>query len=489
MYAISAGHEVTAQAAEMILKEGGNAIDAAIAAFVTSWVAEPCMSSAGGGGFAMAFGRSGRVKLFDFFVQTPQRKKVEEEIDFYPIGVDFGDMVETFHIGKASTAVPGSVAGIFALHRFAGSMPMSELVQPAIHFAKAGVEINAFQYFDFKLLEPILRKGGPRGQELYFPKGKLIAKGQVMKMEQLADFLDFISKEGADGFYKGEIAQKIAKDYEKGGNLSRADFEAYEVLERTPLQLPYRDKVVLTNPGPSLGGAYIAAMLSRLQNEAKLPSSHKSTEYLEFWNRILTAVRTNAPAPEFLVAFAERQMAIKRGNTTHLNVVDKKGNAVSLTSTNGEGNGYFIDGTDIQLNNMLGEAALLPMGFHLWEPNTRLSSMMAPTILTGADKTPEIVLGSGGAGRIASAIAQVIYLLVDQKLPLEQAVDAARVHLEPWLFNIEKGFERTTLDIPQEAKWWNERSLFFGGVHTLQKVNGQWLATGDGRRDGVHLTG
>ena len=115
--------------------------------------------------------------------------------------------------------------------------------------------------------------------------------------------------------------------------------------------------------------------------------------------------------------------------------------------------------------------------------------MMAPTMVLGADQFPEIVLGSGGAGRIASAIAQVIHLLIDHQLPLEQAVNSARVHLEDTIYNIEKGFEQSTIALGHELNWWNETSLYFGGVHSLQKKDGRWLATGDDRRDGVAKTG
>lgn len=489
MYAISAGHEETARAAEMILEEGGNAIDAAIAAFVASWVAEPCMSSAGGGGFAMAFGKSGQVKLFDFFVQTPKRHKSLDQLDFYPIGIDFGSTIEKFHIGKASTAVPGSVAGIFALHRFAGTMPMRDLVQPAIEIAKRGVVINNFQLLDFQLLEPILKKGGSTGDKLYFPKGALIQKGDSMKMEALADFLDYLSRAGEEMFYKGEIAKKIAADYANGGLLQRQDFEDYKVQERIPLNIQYRGKQILTNPGPSLGGSCIAAILSAIETKSTYPKNYQGREQITFLYDVLSQMTKVHRTPEALWRFVERQLRTKRGNTTHFNVVDKDGNAVSLTSTNGEGNGYFIEHTDIQMNNMMGEAALLPMGFHNWEADTRLSSMMAPTMVLGADQFPEIVLGSGGAGRIASAIAQVIHLLMDHHLPLKQAVNTARVHLEDTIYNIEKGFEQSSIALGHELNWWNETSLYFGGVHSLQKKDGRWLATGDDRRDGVAKVG
>ncbi|MFN7118422.1 MAG: gamma-glutamyltransferase, partial [Saprospiraceae bacterium] len=156
-FAIAAGHEQTAQAAAEILKSGGNAVDAAIAALLMTWVAEPCLSSAGGGGFALVRTANGDTKLFDFFCQTPKARRPMSEVDFFPVVVNFGDAQETFHVGKGATATPGAVAGVFTLHQQYGSLPMRELVQPAITAAKEGVQVKDFQRFSFQLLEPILR--------------------------------------------------------------------------------------------------------------------------------------------------------------------------------------------------------------------------------------------------------------------------------------------------------------------------------------------
>ncbi|MEM9931932.1 MAG: gamma-glutamyltransferase, partial [Bacteroidota bacterium] len=143
--------------------------------------------------------------------------------------------------------------------------------------------------------------------------------------------------------------------------------------------------------------------------------------------------------------------------------------------------------TDIQLNNMLGEAALLPKGYHTWLPNQRLSSMMAPSMVFDAQQQLEITLGSGGAGRIATAITQVLHLLLDHQLPLAEAVQAPRVHLEKDVFNMEYGFAAypspQQLDRPGNA--WKEQSLYFGGVHTVARHGNGWAAVGDQRRDGV----
>ena len=178
----------------------------------------------------------------------------------------------------------------------------------------------------------------------------------------------------------------------------------------------------------------------------------------------------------------------KNGSTTHFNIVDKYGNAVSLTSTNGEGCGSYIENTQVQLNNMLGESALVPEGFHNWKPNTRLSSMMAPTLVLDNQKEFKATLGSGGAGRIPSMMMQVLHHLVDYNLPLEEAVMTPRIHLSGGQLNIENdGFEAIpdNKDIDHELIVFNQKSLFFGGVHAIVKEKETLIGVADARREGV----
>ncbi len=487
-FAIAAGHERTAQAAADILQSGGNAIDAAIAAMIMTWVAEPCLSSAGGGGFAQVLTAQGDTKLFDFFCQTPRHRRPLSEIDFYPVVVNFGDAQETFHIGKGSTAVPGAIAGAFALHERYGTIPMQELAAPAIEAAKNGIIVTDFQRFTFRLLEPILERS-ERGKQLYFQNKKLISVGETLKMPQLADFLDYLSREGKNAFYQGEIAQQIARDYqEQGGFLTLEDFQNYEVKIRSPLHFLYRGKTILTTPEPSIGGMILQLVLQRLSNITTF-SNYRSISYIHLLHDIFAEVNEIGKAPENLRTALQQWQQQTWGSTTHFSIADRQGNVVSLTSSNGEGCEYFVKNTDIQLNNMLGESALMPRGFHSWQENVRLNSMMTPTIVLDTDLKPTIALGTGGASRIAFAIAQLLHLLIDHQLLLAEATEAPRLHLEHDIFHIEAGFE----DLPpaaafsQTVKYWQQRSLFFGGVHAIQREGNSWTAVGDNRRDGVGI--
>lgn len=474
---IAAGHKVTANAAKLILEAGGNAVDAAIAAFLCSWVAEPCMSSGGGGAFALVMMQEKEIKLFDFFCQTPKNKRPVSEVDFFPIVVDFGETKEIFHIGRGSIAVPGAIAGVFSLHEHYGTIPIKELVQPAIQVAREGVIVNDFQYLDFELLEPILRQD-EKSQSLFFQEDQLIKVGEKMCMPELADYLDYMAREGQDSFYKGEIAQKIVAEQKAlGGYLILEDFENYEVIVRSPLSFGYRNKKIYTNPFPSIGGNMIQLFLQQLEQQMEY-SDWQTDTYLERLFPVLQNLdlqkKTNMKSGKW-------------GSTTHFNIVDSWGNAVSLSSTNGEGCGHFIENTNIQLNNMLGESALLPNGFHSWGLNTRLSSMMSPTMIVNQNATLETVLGTGGASRIPSAISQVIHLMIDHGLPATEAVNIPRAHFEHGQLNIEPGLKIGKLKALSKEQLisWEQHSLFFGGVHVLQKNRENWLGVGDSRRDGV----
>lgn len=483
--AIAGGHELTAQAAQDILQAGGNAVDAAIAAFLMTWVAEPCMSSAGGGAFAMVCMDGKTPVLLDFFCQTPGYKRPLAEIDFFPVTIDFGDEQEVFHVGKGSSAVPGAVAGVFALHERFGTIPMRELAQPAIEASKQGVVVNDFQHFDFDLVSPIL-KLDKRGEEVFFPNGKVPDVGERVHLSQMADFLEVLAVEGRDFFYRGEVAKRIVQDYESGGGfLTMEDFANYKVIARKPLQFPYHGKMVYTNPEPSIGGTIIALTMAQF-GEKLVRAHYLSADHIRHLHDVFDKVDQLGKLPEDLFRAVRQWQQKTWGSTTHFNVADKDGNAVSLSTTIGEGCGYFVPGTDILMNNTLGEAVLLPRGFHSWRENVRLSSMMSPTIVLNEAHHPEIVLGTGGASRIAFAISQVLHLLIDHKLLVQEAVNAPRVHLEHGVLQVEAGFDDAPKpdQLRHELKVWLQQSLFFGGVHALQRISDQWTAGGDDRRDG-----
>ncbi|MBD2080430.1 gamma-glutamyltransferase [Leptolyngbya sp. FACHB-17] len=508
--AIAAGHAKTVEAGLEMFRLGGNVFDAVVAAVMASFVTEPTLTSPAGGGFLLAHTQTGENVLFDFFTQTPCQKRPRDTVDFYPTQVKFGNVLQEFHIGLGSIAVPGTIGGLLHVHRRLGRLPLAWVAEPAIHYAKTGVEITAFQSYCYQILAPILLNN-PGSRQVFTVQGALPQPGALMTMPDLAETLSYLAAEGADGFYRGEIAHQLVKDCQaQGGYLTLADLYHYQVIERQPLTTRYRGRTFLTNPPPSSGGALIAFALALLEDIDLSMLKFGSTEQVRLLARVIQLTnRARADgfdanlyqadvAKQFLAAdhlatYAQQLNAHpinKWGSTTHLSAIDSEGNAASVTTSNGEGSGYVIPGTGIMTNNMLGEVDLHPHGFHNWQENVRISSMMAPTMILRQQK-PEIVLGSGGSNRIRTAILQVISNLLDFKMSVEQAVNSPRIHWEDGVLNLEPIAESLVIDrsifpFDQVLELWQQQNMFFGGVHAVTRSqSGEFSGASDPRRDGA----
>lgn len=466
--------------AKEVLKEGGNAFDAAIAAVIAMFMTEPCMASAGAGGFASCYTPGGRVEVLDFFTQTPGNKGATDEKDYYPILVNFGGETEEFHIGMASMAVPGMIAALSELHSRWGSMPMKTLVQASAHLRKDGVRINTFQALDLSLLEPVFRQA-PEMKSSFFVDDHILKEGEILKLHQLENFLAFIIEEGARGFYQGEISRQISEDcQEKGGFLTREDFENYQCQWQKPHVLPYLGHQLAIPPYPSLGGMILSLIAHHRQQGMKMPATmdYIHEQYPGKADIVRAASRLHG------VNYPEDMVASTRG-TSHFNILDKKGNAIALTVTLGEGSGYFIPGTDMQMNNMLGETYLLPGSHFSWPKNCRMLSMMCPVMTLNENGTPDFIGGSGGAGRIPYALAQVMEKCIDENMSLKDAIEAPRMILHDQKFHLEKGHPEIHATGGHVIKHWDDTSLFFGGVHAITNRGSHVEAYGDPRRYGV----
>lgn len=489
-YAISGGHQYTVDAAKLILDNGGNAIDAAIAAYWMCMVAEPFMANAGAGGFALIRLPNGDMLSMDFFCQTPKSKLSPGQSDLFPVTVDFGTTTEDFYVGMASVAMPGAIAALWEMHSRWATIPMKELVQPAIEATKSGIPLDEFQSYECELLQSIFELD-PRGKAIFKnDEGNLKGFGDKVSLDQFPDFAHTIAIEGADLFYKGEIAHSVINlCKEKGGNLSMEDFESYRVNISKPFSYQWKNHKVFSNPFPSVGAMIQAAMLKGLENEEGIRARGRRHAYLltELSKKIYDI---KGQLSELRLFLAKRGVdtqplnthSHKWGGTSHFNIVDKAGMAISLSTSIGEGSGTFIPGTDMQLNNMLGELALLPNGIHSWEKDVRLQSMMCPTMITNLDNELLMQIGSGGAGRIPFAMAQTIYNCIDMGMKLDEAVNFPRIIYDGHRYQIEEGFE----DLPDnlDHKLWDTSSLYFGGTHAITSHEGRFDAVGDPRRYG-----
>ncbi len=499
---IAAGDILTAKAGAVILEEGGNAFDAAVAAMLAAPLAEPALTSLGGGGFLLAVQKGVIPLIYDFFVDVPP-KRVEEP-DFFPVYVDFGSTVQEFHIGCGSVAVPGMVAGIKRVHEERGKLPFKKVIEPAIEYARKGIKLSKTQASFVKLLEPIFT-ATEEAKSIYAPEGKLIDENTTFKNPDYANFLELLEKEGSLVFYEGEVADRIDELCKRNnGLLRKKDLQRYSVDEKDPIYFRFKGFDVFTNSPPSPGGLLIAFTLKLLEevNLGKFGSLKHISSLVEAMHTTQIFRRENVDKhihgkDIHLILEDEALFSVYKsffskrlnlwGNTTHISVIDEELNAVSVTTTNGEGSGYIIPGTGIMLNNMLGEEDLNPGGFFRWEPYVRLPSMMSPTVVM-KEGDVKLVLGSAGSNRIRSAILQTVLNYTVFNKTVKESVELPRIHYENHVVYFEPGFDTEVINKLSkefETVVFEEKSLFFGGV---QAVTGDFTGAGDPRRGGISIS-
>ncbi len=469
---ISSGHKITTKVAADILSSGGNAYDAIIAAGFASSLSEATLTSLGGGGFLLAKPVDTPTKVFDFFVNMPGLdRKEQESFEFLEIEVVFSDSVQHFHAGLPSAAVPGNLKGYLEVHKELGSLPLADIVAPAIDLARRGVIVSDFQRHVMGLLEPILIST-PESKKLFAPQGRLLNAGELFKNPEYADFLENIT-ENAESFYSGSIAKQITKEMQENkGQISFNDLKNYKVNHKKPIKAFFRDYKFLSCPEPSLGGKLITNFLENYAEDATHNLSFATEEHLL---KLISNMEK-----------VENKRSIATKGTTHISVVDKDGNIASMTTSNGEGSGTIIKDTGIMLNNMLGEDDLFPQGHSSVKAGTRISSMMAPSLLT-KDNKPVVILGSGGSKRIRSAISQVIVNLIDFEMPLDKAIDAPRLHLDDDLVQLEPNLidPKKQQLCKYKLNHWSSKNMYFGGVHAIKLPD---TAYADSRRDGANYS-
>ena len=516
---IAGGDAQTVAAGEEILKRGGNAADAAIAAVFASFIAESVMTNICGGGLALVGDiKNDKVEVYDFFVDMPSGKP-HAEMDFHEVTSDYGPAQDSLFIGRASAAVPGIVAGLSALAAEHGTMPLKTLLQPAIRMARNGVSLSPPQEYVLEFLLPIY-EDTPEINKMYKKRdGSAWLAHEKNTFPKLAEDLAQLAEEGARAFTRGSIAQAILQDQAShGGLITAEDLENYQIRRLEPIRISYRDVELLFPAMPSTGGALIAFALKLLESVDLEKTEHLGVDHI----RVLAeAMRlTNIARPVWDAEASSGQERVERflnekhislyqsklneillgGNhppeplfpktpdhTTHISVVDAAGNFVGVTTTAGESAGFVVEGTGLCMNNMLGEADLHPQGFHKTPPGTRLTTMMSPTVLL-KDGAPKMVLGSGGSSRLRSAILQAVSNVIDFKMPLEKAVHLPRIHFGAGTLHLEGGIpEKQALALEglgYKVNRWQNLNMYFGGTHALALEDGRWVAVGDRRRGG-----
>jgi gamma-glutamyltranspeptidase/glutathione hydrolase len=508
-----------------VLASGGNAADAAVAVAFALAVAYPTAGNIGGGGFAVTRIR-GEVRALDFRETAPAA--ATRDMYLSPDGKPKPEARE----GIKSAGVPGSVAGLWELHRTLGSKKKTwkELLAPAIKLAREGFVVDEAYLSTLEVGAKRLGKH-PVSAALFLPGGKPPAKGSTFKNPELATVLERIEK-GPSGFYEGPTAAAIAQQMkEEGGLITLADLKKYQAKWRTPIEFTYRGHKITSMPPPSSGGVTLAMIAHILESYELGRLGHQSPEHLhlvfEAMRRAYAARNAKLGDPDFVkmpldellsdkwakeqrstilpdraTPSAEIQAAPASASgphTTHFSVVDANGDAVALTTTVNwwYGSGVTVKGAGFVLNNEMDDFAAVPgtaNGFGLVQgeanaiaPGKRMLSSMAPTIVTGPDGKVLLVAGGAGGPTIITAVFQELSNVVDFNLDVGAAVSAPRFHMQhlPDEVMFEKdGVKEATAKRLEAMGYRMKERGHIADAPAIGRSGNEWIGAADPRRIG-----
>ncbi len=463
-------HPLATRVGVEVLKKGGNAIDAAVAVGYALAVVYPAAGNLGGGGFMTIRLADGRRTFIDFREKAPLAVRRDMYLDAS------GKLIEKASLrGHLAVAVPGTVSGLeYARAKYA-TMGREPLVAPAIRLAEEGFTLGDGDVRAFGEATSDLRMDAPSAA-IFLEDGKARRAGSVLVQKDLAATLRAISRQGADGFYKGRVAEAIVASSRAGGGiLSMEDFAGYAPREMAPVECDYRGYRIVSAPPPSSGGVIVCEILHILEGyplkewgfrSAKAIHHHVEAmrhAYVDrngylgdpdfvknpvahlldkgYAARIRAAIDPEKPAASASLRIGSPPH--EGSNTTHYSIIDGAGNAVALTYTLNESFGARVTaaGTGVLLNNemddftiKLGEANLFGLvqgqQNHI-EPGKRPLSSMSPTIVL-RDGKPLMVLGTQGGSRIISAVVHTLVNVIDYGMDIQEAVDAPRFH-QQWM--------------------------------------------------------
>lgn len=472
-----------------ILKQGGNAVDAAVAVGYALAVTHPQAGNLGGGGFMLLRTKDGKTTAIDFREMAP----ILASRDMFLDAQGNPDSKKSL-ISHLASGTPGTVAGFsLALQKY-GTLPLSKVVQPAIKLAQEGFIVNDSLADDLNTYGREVIARHENSKAIFWKAGQPLKKGDRLVQSQLAKSLELIAKKGPDAFYTGPVAEQIIDEMKKnGGLITKEDLANYKAVERTPISGDYRGYQVYSMPPPSSGGIHIVQILNILANfdmqkqgfgsadamqimaEAEKYAYADRSEYLgdpDFvkvpWQALTNKEYAKSLAKQIDINRARPSTQIHPGNlqpwesdqTTHYSVVDKDGNAVAVTYTLNTtfGSGIVAGTSGILLNNQMDDFSAKPGVPNVYglvggaanaiEPKKRPLSSMSPTIVVKEGKT-WLVTGSPGGSRIITTVLQMVVNTVDFGMNVAEATNAPRFHHQ-WLpdeLRVEKGFSPDTLKL------------------------------------------
>lgn len=468
---VSSASRLASEVGVETLRNGGNAVDAAVATAFALAVTWPSAGNIGGGGFLVYHGSDGRATAFDFREKAPLAATEQMYL-----GVDGRVVNNSNHFGPLAVGVPGTVAGLWKAHQELGNLPWADLVAPAVALAREGIPITYTLQRSFAGNQRRFQQYPSSAAVFAKADGSLYEMGDTWVQPDLAATLELIRDNGRDGFYAGENARRLAQFMaDIGGLITEEDLAGYEAVEREPIRGNYRGHEIVSMPPPSSGGVVLVEMLNILEGYDLAAMGHNSAEYLH----VLTETMRRAYAdraehlgdPDFnegmpLERLTSKEYAEELRNTidlerasnsdpelfaqayeseetTHFSVVDKDGNMVSLTYTLefGYGSAIVVEGGGYLLNNEMGDFNAVPgvtdanglIGTppNLIRPGKRPLSSMTPTIVA-FDGQPLFAVGSPGGKTIINTVLQLVLNIIDHDYNIAESVEAPRIHHQ-WL--------------------------------------------------------
>lgn len=520
--AVVSAHPLASQAGVLVMQQGGNAVDAAIATQLALAVVYPEAGNLGGGGFLVARLRDGRSIAIDYREKAPGRAHRDMYLDSNGVA-----QTRLSLDGHLAAGVPGTVAGLFASHKYA-RLPFAQLAAPAIKLAEKGYVITAAETAGLnRQRENFLRLNTAPSA---FVKDAPWKAGDTLVQKELAHTLQLIAKKGMKGFYEGETADRIVQEMQRGGGIiSKKDLKDYRAKVRKPLLFSFRGHTVLTMPLPSSGGIGLQQMLGMVEaypletwgfhsaksvqvmieaerrayadrahflgdmDFVKVPvQTITATRYLQ--ERMQTFTPGKASQSENIAA---GQVGPESTETTHLSVVDAEGNAVSVTTTlNGSyGSKVVVGGAGFLLNNEMDDFSVKPGTPNMYglvgaeanaiQPGKRMLSSMTPTIVT-KDNKPVLITGTPGGSTIITSVFQTVLNALVFGLDADSIVNAPKFHHQwlPDIVQVEQDFPDSTQKALQQMGYKIVPRAPIGRTELIRiRSNGKIEAVGDKRGD------
>ncbi|PIB93498.1 gamma-glutamyltransferase [Caulobacter sp. FWC2] len=510
-----------------ILRQGGNAVDAAVATAFALAVTLPRAGNIGGDGFMMVYMAKTQETVFiDYRGIAPKAAKLETFVD--ENGKEMDDVSSR---GYRAPTVPGTVAGLYLAHQKYGKLPWKQVVEPAFKLASDGVALSPDEAFVFSWGKERLSESAAGKAAFYKAGGELYRAGENLKQPDLAWSLRQIADKGADAFYRGEIAQRFAADMKAhGGLITAEDLASYKAVVRQPLEGTYRGLTVRTSPPASAGGATLLEMLNILEQfdlKASGPGSAKSLHLMAEAMKLGYADRSRflgdtdfVKVP--LTGFTSKAYGVERAklidpdraksakelgagdpwafeshNTTHFSVADADGNAVSNTFTLGAdfGSGVMVAGAGFVLNNQMNNYAHAaawraqktgkPLPPNALQPGKRVLSTMMPTMIF-KDGKPWLITGTPGGSTIIDTVLQVIVNVVDFKLNVAEATHQPRIFQDASdSLRVEPNFNPDTVAALKAMGHPLTSDETMGSAQSIMIDKGLFLGGADPRRPGA----